>query len=352
LYHPEAYAEEAAVKAVRLLATVSVVLLLATGARGQANESLLRAQRAYESLDYETAIAAATDALNQTLSGEERIVALELLGFMYGALDSTRQAVDHFRELIFLDPDREPDVDVVSPRITSLYASALGQVLVVRRLTVDSASFVAGNGGMSVGFQLSRPARAIARAIGPGYDEVIDSQLVAGSARFEWMALAADGGTAPPGDYQIIITAVEAGNEYSAPVDLRLAHAPVDTVAHLTSLPGYEELPEEEVPPRDWRPLGIAVLYAGLSGGAVVALEHSDLGVTNREIVSVGVFSLITGFIMSIKKPEARPVPANIRYNQLLRDDLARQNAAIARQNAERRREVRITIVPIAEQYR
>jgi hypothetical protein len=331
---------------IRFSAVVCCLLLVAQSVHAQANQTLHRAERAYEALDYEAAINLAIRALEERLSGEERVRTHELLGFMYGALDSTRQAVDHFRELIFLDPDREPDVNVVTPRITSLYASALGQVLVVRRLSVDSASFVAGNGGLGIRFQLSRPARAIARVIGNGYDEVVDSQLVAGSGGFDWRAVTSNGDPVPPGDYQIVVTAVEGGNEYAAPVDVTVTHAPVDTVEHLTSLPGYEEMPETEVPPRDWRPLGIAVLYAGLSGGAVVALEHSDLGVTNREIISVGVLSLITGFVMSVKRPEARPVPANIRYNQLLREDLARRNAQIAMQNAERRREVRLTIVP------
>lgn len=320
--------------------TTSVVL------RGQENPVLRQAQQAYDALDFGRAIATATRALGERLSREDRIHAHQLLGFAYGALDSARQAVSQFRELIFLDPDREPDVTQVSPRITALYASALGQVLVVRRLRVDSASFVAGRGGLGIQFQLSRPARAIARVVGTGYDVVLDSQLVAGTGRFEWRAVTESGDPVPPGSYQVIVTALESGNEFAAPIGVTVTHASVDTLDHLTRLPGYSELSETETPPRDWRPLGIAVLYAGLSSGAAVALENRDLGVSNREIIGVGIAALITGFIMSVKQPESRPVPANIRYNQLLRDDLARRNQDIIRQNIERRREVMLTIVP------
>ena len=61
----------------------------------------------------------------------------------------------------------------------------------------------------------------------------------------------------------------------------------------------------------------------------------------------MGAAVLVTGFIMSIKKPDARAVPANIRYNELLREQIAQRNADIARQNAIRRRQVELTVVPV-----
>jgi hypothetical protein len=324
-----------------------LVSLLASAARPQDSATLIEAQQAYEELDFETAIVRAQQALNtERLSREDRIVAHELLGFAYGALDSARQAVENFRELIFLDPDREPDVNLVSPRITALYASALGQVLVVRRLEVDSASFVANQGTVGIRFQLSRPARAIARVVGPDYDVVIDSLLVAGTGRFEWGAVTETGYPTAPGAYQVIVTAVEAGNQFAAPLDIEVVHAPVDTVDHMTSLPGYTELPETERPPRNWRPLGVSVLFAGLTGGATVALENTDFGESKREVLGVASLALITGFIMSVKNPDPVPVPANIRYNELLRENLAQRNAQIAAGNAERRRQVLVTVVP------
>jgi hypothetical protein len=50
---------------------------------------------------------------------------------------------------------------------------------------------------------------------------------------------------------------------------------------------------------------------------------------------------------MSLKKPDSRPVPANIEYNRLLRDQIAQRNADIARENDVRRSQVQVTVVPV-----
>jgi len=186
--------------------TTALVLSLLVRAEAVDAQEAVRAQQAleaYRRLDYPAAIVMARRALAQQPSRADRIALYELLGFSYGALDSTRQAVDAFRELIFLDPDREPDVSRVSPRITSLYASALGQVLVVRRIRSDTASFIAGQGGASVSFQISRPARVVVRAVGAGLDLVVDTMAVAGEGRARWGATDLVGNPVPPGNVPV-----------------------------------------------------------------------------------------------------------------------------------------------------
>ncbi|MEE8116711.1 MAG: hypothetical protein V3T28_06360 [Gemmatimonadales bacterium] len=327
-----------------IMAALALPVALAAQEHGEAR----RAKQAYDQLDFRTAIATAQRALRQRLSRDDRIAVYELLGFAYGALDSTRQAVDAFKQLIFLDPNREPDVEQVSPRITSLYASALGQVLVVRRLTVDTASFVAGQGGVPIRFQLSRSARAVTRVVGQGLNLVVDSQLVSGATRVEWRGLTPEGDAVPPGRYQIIVTAVEGGNEFAAPVEVEVVHGPVDTIAHLTSLPGYAEQPEFVSPPRNWRPLGLSVLFAGVTAGASLALENTILGGgERREIGGVAVLTLAVGLILSLKQPDLQPVQANIRYNKLLREQVAARNTEIASRNDLRRRQVMLTVTPV-----
>lgn len=314
---------------------------------GQQHPAVREAQRAYEGLEFGRAIATARAALRARLNRTDRITAFEILAFAYGALDSTRQSVEAFRELIFLDPDREPDVERVSPRITSLYASALGQVLVVRRVTTDSTSFIAGRGGAPIRFEVSRPSRVFTRLIGQGLDAVIDSQLVGGTSAVRWGGLTPDGEPVPPGAYQIVVTAVEGRNEFGTRLPVTVMHGPVDTLPHLTSLPGYAEQPEYEVPGRNWRPLGVTVLYAGLASGAALALENTGLDIgSRREVIGVSALALLSGFVMSIRKPDPQPVRANILYNQLLREQLAERNAEITRDNAERRRQVMLTVVP------
>lgn len=325
------------------------VVVMTQSLSGQQDPVLRAAQSAYESLDYGAAIAAARRAMNRRLSHEERIVAYELLGFGYGALDSTRQAVAAFRELIFLAPDREPDPIRVSPRITSLYASALGQVLVVRKVRVDSVSFVAGRGTVPVRFDVTRPAQVVTRAAGSDLDIRIDSLRVADEGGVLWSALGDDGRPVPAGRYQLIIEASAGRDEYASQVLVEVRHGQVDTLSHLTSVPGYELVEEYETPDREWRPLGLAALYAAIASGASLALENTALGSpSRREIGAVNAAVLLTGFVMSLRRPDPRPVDSNILYNQLLREELARRNADIARENENRRRQVMVTVVPVA----
>jgi hypothetical protein len=333
---------------------VSLLVLAARPVAAQQHESVRRAQAAYNDLDYAGAIAAARTALAEPLGRDEQVAVYELLGYAYGALDSTTQAVDAFRQLIFLDPDREPDVERVSPRITSLYASALGQVLVVRRLRVDSASFVAGaaGAGAPVRFEVSRSARTRTRVIGPGVDMVVDSQLVSGSgtAGFEWSGLDPAGRPLPEGVYQLITTAVEAGqSEFaSAPHSVRLSRTPRDTLPALAALPGYEKQPELVTPPRDWRPVLVALLYVGAGAGAVLAAENGRLGTGPRTaLISVSGAALATSVVLSLRRAEPRPSRPNILYNQLLDELLAKQNADIRRENAARREQIVLTVVPV-----
>jgi len=326
------------------------LLLLASSAEAQ-SEEVKRAQAAYEDLDYAGAIAAAKAALAASLDRDDQVAVYELLGFAYGALDSTRQAVDAFQQLIFLDPDREPDVERVSPRITSLYAFALGQVLVVRRLHVDSSQFIAGQGSASVRFEVTRAARMRTRLIGPGVDMVIDTQTVAGGvpSGFAWRAMSSDSSPLPPGEYQMITTAYEgARNEFaSPPLGIRVTREARDTLAHLTRLAGYEEQPEMVSPPRDYRPMLLSLLYTGIGAGLYLAAEDGELGTGPRTaLISVSVAALGTGLFISLRTPEPRPSQTNILYNQLLRDLLARQNADIARENATRRSQIVLTVAP------
>jgi tetratricopeptide (TPR) repeat protein len=332
-----------------LIALAVWLLLFPAGAAAQQNATVRRALAAYEELDYEGAITAAKSALEERLDRDDQVAAWELLGFAYGAIDSTARAVDAFRQLIFLDPDREPDVERVSPRITSLYAFALGQVLVVRRLQVDSATFIAGRGATTVRFEASRAARTRTRVVGPGVDFVVDSQRVAGGTltEFAWTAIGPDGKPLPPGDYRFITTAYEGGqNEFSsAPYSVRVTHGARDTLPFLTGLPGYQEQPELVSPPRDYRPLLLSVLYTGIGAGAFLVLERNDLGSGPRTaLVSISGAALATGLAMSLRKPEPRPSQTNILYNQLLRELLSKQNAEIARENAVRRSQVLLTV--------
>lgn len=332
------------------LLTVLIVMLvmLPLKAAAQENAALVRARQAYENLDYQTAIQLARRALGQQLAGDELVETYEMLGFMYAALGSQEEAVESFRNLIMLDPDREPDQQRVSPSIIQMYATALGQVLVVRKVGIDSVSFVQGSGRVPLRFDVSQPAAVRVRAVGNGLDLLIDSLSAVGAAGVFWSPVLDDGTPVPPGRYQLVVEAFARPEQYASQVVVEVRHGTVDTLEHISSLPGYNFQDEIEFPGRNWRPLGLAALYTAVASAASLAMESSGLGSPPREeIASVGAAVLLTGFIMSIKKPDSRAVPANIRYNELLREQIIQRNADIARQNAIRRRQVELTVVPV-----
>ncbi|MGH7751562.1 MAG: hypothetical protein ACREN5_01995, partial [Gemmatimonadales bacterium] len=268
-------------------------------------------------------------------------------GFAYASLDSTRQATDAFKQAIVLNPNRDLDPRRISPKITTLFALALGQVLVVRHLQVDSTEFVAGTGGVPVRFVVSRPARVRTRVVGPGGEALLDSSLSEGTLVLRWNGLLAGDKAPTGGTYQVIVDATSGRDSYSATLRLRITPGAVDTVPHLTALPGYDYLSETVVPERSWRPIGLAFLYTGIAVGGSLAMEDSRLGESARSpmlLSSAG--ALLTGLIVTLKKPEPVSARANVLYNQLLRDQLARRNQDLARENEQRRQQVKLTLVP------
>jgi len=267
------------------------------------------------------------------LSRADQARAYELLGFAYAALDSARESTEAFKQLLFLNPDRELDPGRISPKITSLFALALGQVLVVRHLGIDSASFVAGSGALPIRFAVTRSARVRTRITGPGGEAVVDSTLGDGTLRLTWNGLLRDGRPAPSGDHRLVVEASSGRDSYATSITVRIHAGAADTLPHLTTLPGYEMLPETEVPPRSWRPL---------------ALENSSLGTPPRAgLAAIGVGTSLVGLLATLKRPAPVPALANIRYNALLREQLVRRNAEIAAENTRRRRQVKLTVTPL-----
>ncbi len=332
----------------RALAAVFGLALLVPAARAQESAAVRRVKQSYDELSYDSVIAQGQRVIaRERLSRADRALCYELLALTYGALDSTAKAVEAFRELVRIDPDREPDVNRVAPRITALYASALGQVTVIRRVRVDSVAFVAGLGALPIRYQVSRPSRVVTRVSGPGLDALVDSGTAAGNGEVRWDALLPGGAPAPDGRYHIVLEATSGRDVYQVDVPVDVGSAAVDTLQHLTTLEGYTERPESERPPRSWRPLGIAALYAAVSSGASLGLANTNVGQgTSTGLLAVSAATLFAGFAMSVSRPEPRPVESNILYNRLLREQIARRNSEIAVQNAERRRQTLLRVTP------
>lgn len=335
-----------------------VVLALVLGltrpsdARAQAapNATLRRAEQSYESLDYRQALSFAQAALRERLTGPERARAYEVIGFGYAALDSILKSVAAFKEVVLIDPERQLDPNRVSPKAYSAFDVALRQVLLVRQLGVDSTSFVPGQGAVPIHFMVTQPARVVTRAIGPGTSYLVDSSAWNGQVNLRWSPRLPNGDPVPAGAYTIVVEARLGQNAFSASQAIRVLHGNVDTLPHLTSLPGYQYLPETEIPPQTWRPLGLAFLYTGGAIIGTLGLEGGNLGAgSKRELGVAGAAALVTGFVMTLRKPAPRPAEGNILYNRLLGEQIARRNADIARENVTRRQQVRLTVVPVSK---
>lgn len=312
------------------------------------NATLRRAIQAYDNLDFAQVVTVATAALRERLTSAERARAYELLGFAYSATNQPDQAINSFKEAILLDPDRELDPSRVSPRVAGYFNAALGQVMVVRQLLVDSARFIAGQGAVPVRYTVTSRARVKARAVSGQTSVLIDSAITIGQQNLRWTARLPNGDPVPAGTYTIVVEATAGQNSFSTSTQVVVAQGAVDTLAHLTALPGYEYLPETEVPPKSWRPMGLAFLYTGLAGAGTFAFEGGQLGSgPKRELATIGFGALVTGFVMTLKKPAPQPARANILYNNLLREQLARRNQEIARENVSRRQQVELTATPL-----
>jgi len=328
---------------------VVIVVLLASVASAQTiqNATLRKAQAAFDNLDYRQALTLARSALRERLTGYERARAYELLGFTYSGMDSILKSVDAFKQVVLLEPERQLDPNRTSPKALSAFQVALTQVLVVRQLVVDSVTFIGGQGAVPIRYTVTQPARVVTRVLGGAATMRIDSTVATGQVNIRWPARTATGDPLPAGNYTIVVDAAVGQNSFSTSQPIRIAHGVVDTVQHLTSLPGYSYLPETEVPPKSWKPMGLALVYTGAALAGTSALSSGDLGkVSLREGGVIGAGIVIAGFVMTLKKPAPQPARGNILYNQLLREQIARRNAEIAQENTRRRQQVALTVAP------
>jgi hypothetical protein len=290
-------------------------------------------------------------ALRERLNGYDRARAYELLGFTYSGMDSILRAVDAFKQVILLEPERDLDPNRTSSKALSAFQVALTQVLVIRQLHVDSVTFIGGQGVVGVRYTVTQPARVVTRVIGPQTSLRIDSTVASGQVNIRWPARLPSGDPFAAGDYNVVVEATVGQNNFSTSQPIRITHGAVDTLPHLLRLPGYTYLPETEVPPKSWKPMGLALVYTVVALAGTAALSHGDLGSTSlREGSMIGGGVVLAGFVMTLRKPAPQPARGNILYNQLLRDQIARRNTEIVQENTRRRQQVALSVVPVVRQ--
>src|SRR5438445_10091374 len=337
----------------RRAAVLALLVLLATLATGEAraqaiqNATLRRANQAYDNLDYRQALSLGRAALRERLTGAERARAYEVLGFSYAALDSILKAVDAFKQVVLIDPERQLDPNRVSPKAYRAFDVALRQVLLVRQLRIDSTGFVAGQGAVPIRFMVTQPARVVTRAIGQR-NFLVDSSAWNGQVNLGWSPRLPNGDPVPAGTYTIVVEARLGQNTFSASQQIRVLHGTVDTLPHLTSPPGYQYLAEPEIRPQTRRSLGLGFLDTGGAAIGTLGLESGSLGASSkRELAVAGAAALVTGLVMTLRKPAPRPAERNILYNRLLTEQIDRRNADIAKEDVPRPQPVQLRVMPL-----
>ncbi len=147
---------------------LALLLLCATSLRAQTvqNATLRRAQQSFDNLEYRQALTALQASLRERLTGFERARAYELLGFTYSGMDSILKAVDAFKQVVLIEPERDLDPNRTSPKALSAFQVALTQILVIRQLRVDSVNFVGGQGTVGIRYTVTQPSRVVTRVTG------------------------------------------------------------------------------------------------------------------------------------------------------------------------------------------
>src|SRR5258707_819786 len=261
------------------LVALALVLPAAAAAQTIQNSTLRRAQQAFDNLDYRQALTIAISSLREQLTGFERARAYELLGFTYSGMDSILKAVDAFKQVVLIEPERDLDPNRTSPKALSAFQVALTQILVVRQLRVDSVSFIGGQGAGGIRHTVTQPSRVVTPVTGGTLGSIrIDSTVANGQVNIRWPARTPSGDPVPAGTYNVVVEATVGQNSFSTSQPIRIAHGAVDTLPHLTSLPGYTYLPETEVPPKSWRHLGLAFVYTGVALAGTSALSNGRVG--------------------------------------------------------------------------
>ena len=182
----------------------------ALGAQTIQNATLRRAQQAFDNLEYRQALSLGQASLRERLNGYDRARAYELLGFTYSGMDSILKAVDAFKQVVLLEPERDLDPNRTSPKALSAFQVALTQILVIRQLRVDSVSFIGGQGAVPIRYTVTQPSRVVMRITGGTLGNMrIDSTVATGQVNIRWPARLPSGEPNLAGDWaqeQLVMT--------------------------------------------------------------------------------------------------------------------------------------------------
>ena len=333
------------------LCMIAVALAAVPSAlKAQSSDSLFATGlRAYKNLEFDLAawlLRRDLAQLSATAPAATRAAGLAYLGaaeLFRGKRDS---AAAVFRRLVLLDPRYRADRLVFPPEVTTLFD---GVRLQTKTVTVDvprDTTVVPGTGSFDIWVIASsfQTAEVTLRYTDGAPFRALYTGPIGDSLKVQWDGLDASG--VPPPVNRVVLRVAsraptgELGGIVQVPLDLRVVRP--DTLPWPPPLTAAQLLPE-----RAKSGAATRSLLGGLFlSGAVAALPAVVGGTDTRSGPRMGVAGTIglAGLFGYMLHRPGRPLVANMRANQTLRETWQRRVATATAENARRRRDVRLAI--------
>ena len=319
-------------------------------ARAQSSANLLGdGIRAYRNLEFDLAARRLRGALAQ--SPGKDAPADQATGLVYlGAADLFRGRRDSatavFRRLIMFDPGYQPDRLIFPPEVTGLFDRVRQETKTLAIAVPQETEIAVGDGALSV--------RLVASSFQTVEVTLLNTdggpfrQLYAGpigdSLKVQWDGLDAAGGI-PAVDRVLLRVASRTPSGVlvairQVPLDLRVFRG--DTLAWPPAPTQSQLLPERS----SGGPAARALLGGILVSGAVIALPTIVGGSgapSEPQVAVVGAVGLASLVGCILHRP-GRPLEANIRSNETMREEWRQRVASVKAENARRVRQARLAI--------
>jgi hypothetical protein len=306
---------------------------------------LAQGTRAYDDLEYDNAAGLLRRAL--AFQGADALAPADAdRGLMY--LAATELLRDHAdsaravaRRLVLANPRFRPDELVFPPQVLTFYeATRRATPAVISRAPADTAI---RPGAEALGVRLyASTFHDVTATLGTEAGRVVRT-LYAGpisdSLDLHWNGLDSSGTAPPPnGRYAITVTSLDRQRRVVRilRLPLEVTQGRVDTLPHPAPPADSLLLPERQ----PMRPALRAFAPAALAGVAIAVLPSvvaSGENATGARFV-VGGTVTAAGIVAFFSHHPGRSIPGNAAHNRTLRDAWRREDADVARRNAERAR--------------
>lgn len=325
-----------------------LVLPALLSAQTPAGRLITTARVQIEDLNNDSAAVLLRQALEPRLNATsaERLRAFILLGIAELTEHQT-QAREAFRQALLLDPTARVDSlrDLASDLVT-VFDAERTRVLAIRLEAPVDTELSVGGGHLPLVARPTRRARVLLTIAGSNGSVVhSDSQLVVGSATFDWDLRLPDGSPVAPGAYTLRLSARDSVSE-AVPVGrtLTIELVPVDTQPLPPPLAPSAFAPET-ARVRAHQPAALlgGVVF-GAAAGALCCVFKQEGGTDRRAFAVAGTLTLggIIGFASG--RYVRRPVAENVERNRQVRERDAQTRAAITQANTRARQHARMRL--------